>query len=109
MREAVEGGTGEPLGADTATKPSLVLNFWGFPIHQKATDRRSKIVQLVRVAAERAVADDLQASRWTPYGQLMKTVLENSPQYEELKSLLQEINAKIQEAFSEQKETLIGD
>jgi putative ATP-dependent endonuclease of OLD family len=69
---------------------------------------RGSLVQLVRVSSHRRPEDDLSASRWTPYGQLMKSVLESSAQYQDLKKLLSEINGKVSEAFAEQKAALLS-
>jgi len=60
------------------------------------------------VASERSVDDDLQASRWTPYGQLMKAVLESSPDYDELQELLASVNEKIQEIFASERAALLS-
>lgn len=90
-------------------KPTLGVNLWGFEIHQKTADRRRAIVQAVRVAPERNIDDDLKASRWTPYGQLMEATLEASPQYGHLVDLLADVNATIQDIFSEEKDALLTD
>jgi hypothetical protein len=55
------------------------------------------------------VGDDLSASRWTPYGELMKAVLEQSPRFETLQGLLGDVNQEITEAFVEQTTKLLSD
>lgn len=90
-------------------KGTLLINYWGFPIRQKATERRRQVAQVVGVGIDRNVGDDLQAARWTPYGQLMKAVLEGSPHYDEIRDLLDELNGKIQAVFTEEKASLLSD
>ncbi len=92
----------------SATKPKLDIDLWGFAVYRKTVDCRRKLIQTVRVATQRTVEDDLKASQWTPYGQLMKAVLESSSQYDELRTLLGDVNQKIQEAFTEQKDSLVA-
>jgi len=103
------GPDDEPTEETTASsnRATFELNLWGFPIHRGAVDRRRQIAQLVVVATDRRPSEDLQASRWTPYGQLMKTVLETSPHYDELKTMLDQVNSKIQEIFSAEKASLL--
>jgi predicted ATPase len=108
---AAEAGDGDDGEADSSgpTKPTLEVDLWGFPIHRRTTDVRRAVVQLVKASVERSVDDDLQASQWTPYGQLMKSVLEAAPQYQELIALLTQVNSKLQEVFGEQKDTMLAD
>jgi predicted ATP-dependent endonuclease of OLD family len=101
-------GDGE-AGGEGPSKPTLEINLWGFPVYTKTTDVRRALVQLVKAAAERTVDDDLQASQWTPYGQLMKAVLEAAPQYQELIGLLAQVNSKLQDVFGQQKATMLVD
>lgn len=91
-----------------AARASLAVSMWGFPVHRGQTQVRNSLIQLVDVSSYRRPDDDLNASRWTPYGQLMKSVLETAPQYRELQKLLLEINSKVQEAFADQKDALLS-
>ncbi|MFZ1155356.1 MAG: AAA family ATPase [Solirubrobacteraceae bacterium] len=108
------GAASDDDGADDEAeagtpRPTLLVNLWGFTVHRKTTDLRRVLAQVVKVNAQRTVQDDLQASQWTPYGQLMKAVLEAAPQYEALIDLLRQVNSKLQEVFADQKDTMIAD
>jgi hypothetical protein len=98
-RDGADSGDDDEDAGDGPTKPTLEINLWGFPVYTKTTDKRRALAQFVKAGAERAVDDDLQASQWTPYGQLMKSVLEAAPQYEEVVDLLVQVNSKLQEVF----------
>ena len=110
--EPAEAGTDDAEDDEDSaspTRPTLLVNLWGFTVHQKTTDLRRTLAQVVKVSAQRTVEDDLQASQWTPYGQLMKAVLEAAPQYGELIDLLSQVNSKLQEVFGDQKDAMIAD
>jgi predicted ATPase len=110
--EPTAAGTDDAEGDEDSTsptRPTLLVNLWGFTVHQKTTDVRRALAQVVKVSAQRTIGDDLQASQWTPYGQLMKAVLEAAPQYGELIALLEQVNSKLQEVFGEQKDAMIAD
>lgn len=62
---------------------------------------------MLLVPAVRDYKNELSASKWTQYRQLMKSVLEDSPKYAEIKSDLQNLNEKIQEIFKSEKEKLL--
>lgn len=83
------------------------IKLWGFAVHRKIDDVRRALIRFVKTPAIRDVEDELSASRWTSYGQLMKEVLEDSPKYPEISNLLAQLNEKIQEVFSEQKDHLL--
>lgn len=100
------GGSDE---GDSPNKPTLVVNLWGFDIFQKTAAKRRDLVSTVTVQANRRVGDDLRASQWTPYGQLMKSVLEESSGYGEVLRLLDELNDKIHQVFETQKASLLRD
>jgi predicted ATP-dependent endonuclease of OLD family len=87
----------------------LEISLWGFPVHRRVTDVRARLVQLLIVSPHRRVDSDLSASRWTPYGELMKSVLRDSSQFESLENLLGDVNEKITEAFGDQKARLLAD
>jgi len=84
------------------------IKLWGFTIHRKIEDVRFALIRMLKVPAVRDVSDELSGSKWTYYGQLMKSVLEDSPRYGEVKQMLEQLNAKIQEIFSDQKSHLLA-
>lgn len=92
---------------DDESQNTYEIKLWGFQVHRKVEDVRKSIIKILRVPALRNYANELQASRWTPYGELMKDVLEGSTQYEEIKKLLGELNEKVNDAFSDQKASLL--
>ena len=94
---------------NSTTRPNLDIKLWGFSVYKKQGEIRKLLAQLIRVGSDRNVEDDLQASRWTPYGQLMKSVLEASPEYPDLVDLLSQVNDKIQTIFKKQKDSLLAD
>lgn len=100
------GGTEDDEEPD---KTELEIDMWGFKVHKKLSDVRRALIQLVQVGPTRNLDDDLQASRWTPYGQLMKAVLEGSSHYPKVKELLAQVNAAVQDVFSEQKDAIVRD
>lgn len=95
-------------GAETEQRQQFEIKLWGFTIHRKIEDVRFALIKMLKVPAVRDVSDELTGSKWTYYGQLMKSVLEDSPQYGEVKTLLNQINAKIQEIFELQKSHLLS-
>lgn len=96
-------------GEESSGRAELSVAMWGFKVHKGQTDIRRSLIQMVRVESQRRPKDDLSASHWTPYGRLMKSVLESSQEYGDINSLLSEINRKVQEAFGAQKAALLED
>ncbi|KUK49720.1 MAG: ATP-dependent endonuclease of the OLD family [Parcubacteria bacterium 32_520] len=84
------------------------VKLWGFTVHRKKEETRRSIIKMLMVPAVRNYQDDLTASKWTPYGQLMKSVLEDSPNYQDIKDGLININNKIQEVFISEKAKLLS-
>lgn len=97
----------EQAGESEGAEDIFEIKLWGFTIHRKKEDIRKSIIKLLIVPAIRDYKDELSASKWTSYGQLMKEVLENSPQYDEIKNILSNLNNKIQEVFATEKEKLL--
>ena len=89
------------------TRTELDVNLWGFPVHRGGNNVRKALARTVVVSPHRRVDSDLSASRWTPYGQLMKDVLESSAQFDDLRDLLKQANEQVQAAFSDQKDDLL--
>jgi predicted ATP-dependent endonuclease of OLD family len=89
------------------TKDTFEIKLWGFSVFRKKEDIRKSIIRMLMVPAIRDYKDDLSASKWTSYGQLMKEVLENSPHYDEIKGILSELNDKIQKVFKTEKDKLL--
>jgi predicted ATP-dependent endonuclease of OLD family len=83
------------------------IKLWGFNVYRKKEDIRKFLIRMLLVPAVRDYKNELSASKWTQYGQLMKSVLEDSPKYAEIKSDLQSLNEKIQEIFKSEKEKLL--
>lgn len=75
------------------------IKLWGFNVFRKKEDIRRLLMKIMVVPAVRNYKDELTASKWTSYGQLMKDVLENSLQYPSIKADLVSLNTKIQEVF----------
>ncbi len=95
-------------GETTEQRQQFEIKLWGFTIHRKIEDVRFTLIKMLKVPAVRDVSDELTGSKWTYYGQLMKSILEDSPKYGEVKELLNQINAKIQEIFANQKSHLLS-
>lgn len=89
------------------TKDTFEIKLWGFGVFRKKEDIRKSIIRMLMVPAIRDYKDDLSASKWTSYGQLMKEVLENSPHYDEIKGILSKLNDKIQKVFKTEKDKLL--
>lgn len=92
---------------EDSTADAFDIKLWGFKVHRRTEDVRHALMRLMTVPAFRNTEKELSASAWTPYGQLMKEVLENYPQYNEIRDLLTALNAKIQDAFATQKDQLL--
>jgi hypothetical protein len=99
----------DDLDEGAPDRPTLEVTLWGFQVHRGGFDVRKQLATAVFVSPHRRVEAELKASRWTPYGQLMQSILEGSPQFEELQGLLQQTNAQIAEAFAGQKDQLLED
>lgn len=102
--EGVESESGE----ETEQRQQFEIKLWGFTIRRKIEDIRSALIKMLKVPAIRDVSDELTGSKWTYYGQLMKSILEESSKYEEVKTLLNQINNKIQDIFANQKSHLLS-
>lgn len=94
--------------AEVEKKKQFEIKLWGFNVFRKIEDIRNVLIKMTKVPAVRDAADELTGSKWSIYGQLMKSVLEDSPNYGEVKTLLEQINAKIQTIFSDQKKHLLS-
>lgn len=105
--EDLEGAETES-GEETEQRQQFEIRLWGFTIHRKIEDVRVALIKMLKVPAVRDVSDELTGSKWTYYGQLMKSILEDSPKYGEVKALLNQINDKIQEIFANQKSHLLS-
>lgn len=88
-------------------KDVFEINIWGFIRHKQKEEARKAIIRMLMVNAIRNHKDELSASTWTQYGRLMKEVLENAPQYSEIKEDLSKLNSKIQEVFETQKKKVL--
>ncbi len=83
------------------------IKLWGFNVYRKKEEVRKSLVKMIIVPAIRDYSDELSASKWTYYGQLMKEVLEGSSEYADIKTKLTNLNSKIQAVFESEKEKLL--
>ncbi|MDD2412538.1 MAG: AAA family ATPase [Bacteroidales bacterium] len=78
-----------------------------YQLHQKIKEVRSGLCKIIGVDSLRNAKDDLSGSRWTVYGQLMKSVLEDSGRYNELKNALNSLNGLVEEVLASQKSEIL--
>ena len=102
--ESAESESGEK----TEQRQQFEIKLWGFTIRRKIEDVRFALIKMLKVPAVRDISDELAGSKWTYYGQLMKSILEDSSKYGEVKTLLNQINDKIQDIFANQKSHLLS-
>ncbi|MCC6721993.1 MAG: AAA family ATPase [Bacteroidia bacterium] len=74
-----------------------------YQVHIKIKEIRTKLCKVIGVDSLRNPKEDLSGSKWTVFGQLMKTVLEDSSRYGELKTALNDLNALIEEVLAGEK------
>ncbi len=108
LRKNLEYTQGPDDEENVTEADAFEIKLWGFQVHRKVEEIRNQLIRMLIVPAVRDPEDDLSASRWTQYGQLMKEVLEASPQYADIKTLLQNLNHKIQLAFASEKTKLVS-
>lgn len=89
------------------TQDTFDVSLWGFNVYKRKEDVRRQLTKMILVPAVRDYQNQLSASRWTSYGELMKDVLENSPNYASIKTGLSELNTKIQQVFAQEKNKLL--
>lgn len=88
-------------------KTKFTLTIGSFQIHRKVNDVRASICKMISVASVRNIKAELSGSQWTIYGQLMKSVLENSQNYGEIKIALNNLNQLIEESLSNEKNQIL--
>lgn len=84
------------------------ISLWGFNVFKKKDEVRLKLTRLLMVPSMRSAEDELSASQWTVYGQLMKETLEGAPEYAAIKKDLRALNKKIQTSFGGLKRRLLA-
>lgn len=84
------------------------ISLWGFRVFRKQEDVRRYLIRMIKVPAVRDAADELSGSRWTSYGRLMQSVLEDSPQFGDVSTSLKQLNDQIEQIFAEQKKHLVA-
>ena len=94
-------------GESESSQDAFEIKLWGFSVFRKREDVRKSVIKMLMVPAIRDYQDELSASKWTAYGQLMKEVLENSPHYSNIKTDLSNLNTKIQQVFETEKTKLL--
>jgi len=99
---------GESSDEEPERRTQFEVKLWGFSIHRKVEDLRLALIRMLKVPAIRDVSDDLSGSRWTQYGQLMKSILEDSTNYNQVKKSLAQLNQLIQSVFTNQKKQLLS-
>ncbi|MCX7637785.1 MAG: AAA family ATPase [Cyclobacteriaceae bacterium] len=78
-----------------------------YPLYQKIKEIRTNLCKVVGVNSLRNPKEDLSGSKWNVFGQLMKTVLEDSERYEELKKALNCLNLLVEEILAEKKDEIL--
>lgn len=78
-----------------------------FPLHQKIKEVRTNLCKVIGVDSLRNPKDDLSGSKWSVFGQLMKSVLEDSARYGELKTALNGLNTLVEEVLAEEKAEIL--
>lgn len=91
------------------TEEGFEVNLWGFNVYRRVEDIRQSLIKVLIVPALRDQENELSASTWTQYGQLMKEVLENSSLYGQVKNSLVALNDQIQQIFASEKSKLLTD
>lgn len=108
LRKNYEYVPADESGEETEnTQDAFEIKLWGFNVFRKKEDIRKSVIKMLMVPAIRDYQDELSASKWTSYGQLMKEVLENSPHYSDIKTDLTNLNTKIQQVFETEKTKLL--
>lgn len=102
---AKEDGAEESEAEATEKKESKfkILVQGKYQVHIKIREIRTNLCKVVGVDSLRNPKDDLSGSKWTVFGQLMKTVLEDSARYGELKTALNDLNKLIEEVLAGEK------
>lgn len=103
---ATEEDTEEEVSEKKDSKFKILIN-GKYPLHQKIKEVRSGLCKIIGVDSLRNAKDDLSGSRWTVYGQLMKSVLEDSGRYGELKTALNSLNGLVEEVLGNQKAEIL--
>jgi len=93
---------------DGSISDKFLIKIGGFPVHQKVADLRNSLAKNVIAMPIRNAKEDLSASKWTSYGVLMKSILESSPRYNELKTHLEQLNGLIEEMLNAEKTQILN-
>lgn len=93
---------------DGSISDKFLIKIGGFPVHQKVADLRNSLAKNVIAMPIRNAKEDLSASKWTSYGMLMKSILESSPRYNELKTHLEQLNGLIEEMLNSEKTQILN-
>ncbi|MFA4852802.1 MAG: AAA family ATPase, partial [Bacteroidales bacterium] len=80
----------------------------GLKVYQKIAEIRSQIIKQITAIPTRNAKDDLTASTWTSYGNLMKSVLENSPAYPQISTALNNLNNLLLTALENERKDLLN-
>ena len=93
---------------DGSISDKFLIKVGGFGVHQKVANLRNALAKNVIALPNRSAKEDLSASKWTTFGTLMKSILESSPRYQELKTHLEQINALIEEMLNAEKTQILN-
>lgn len=91
----------------TEKEEKFTMEVAGLRVYQKIPIIRSQLIRHITAVPTRSVNNELNASKWTTYGSLMKTVLENSPSYPEIVSALTNINTLMVSALESERISLL--
>lgn len=86
----------------------FLLEVAGLKVHKRINEIRGSLLKFITVPAIRSTKEDLKASTWTVYGNLMKSVIEDSERYDELKEELNKLNNIFIEVLNEEKEKVLN-
>jgi putative ATP-dependent endonuclease of OLD family len=109
FEEQKNGDDEQENGNEEKSADTFDISLWGFPVHRYKEEVRTAVVRLLNVPAVRTPKEQLTASSWTSFGALMKEVLEDSSEYEEIRLILGKLNDKIQTVFAHEKKELLKD
>ncbi len=93
---------------DGSISDKFLIRIGGYPVHQEVADLRNSLAKNVIAMPNRNSKEDLSASKWTSYGMLMKSILESSPRYNELKTHLEQLNGLIEEMLNAEKMQILN-
>jgi hypothetical protein len=98
-----------PAAADEDADPekkTCTITLAAKHVVHRAEPIRGKLTKCIQVPALRDHADLLSASGWTPYGAMLRGILEDNPKLEELRQLIQQTNTVLTGLLSEETKAI---